>query len=354
MTRGRQSQEGGDASVNLQAQGNITVGLSHTETRRVAMDVFEANFIRLRDEAAALVWERAETFLRSFLEQSTRQGLTTIPEGGNPDFQAAFFSAQRDYARSGDADLGDLLVQLLVDRARVEQRDLRQIVLNESLMVAPKLTPDQLDALSLILILKHSGLPRVESLADFHVVLDDLLLPFIAGASHKLSAYQHLEYVGCAATSAFEMPTHTPFIERYPGLFTKGFPPGYGFVHLNLTEAQQDQLTIPARHKIPDRPELEFVQINAIDDEAEDELIERVGVHPGSVPRLKQLQKENLLHLEEVRGFLIEVRPEMARYFDIWDETPMKSMTLTSVGISIAHANIKKQTGYDFDLTKWM
>src|SRR5215210_5902770 len=106
MKRGKQSQEGGDASANLQAQGNITVGLSHTETSQVAMDVFEANFIRLRDEAAALVWERAETFLRSFLEQATRQGLTTIPEGRNPDFQAALFSAQRDYARSGDADLG--------------------------------------------------------------------------------------------------------------------------------------------------------------------------------------------------------------------------------------------------------
>jgi hypothetical protein len=44
----------------------------------------------------------------------------------------------------------------------------------------------------------------------------------------------------------------------------------------------------------------------------------------------------------------------MAWYFDIWDETPMKSKTLTSVGIAIAHANIKKRTDRDLNLSIWM
>lgn len=225
-------------------------------------------------------------------------------------------------------------MQLLVDRARVKQRDLQQIVLNESLTVAPKLTPDQLDALSLIFILKHGALPRVEGVADFHLVLDDLVLPFVAGASHRPSAYQHLEYVGCAVKNALAIDAHIPFTQRYPGLFTKGFPADYGFKYLKVTEAQQEQLTIPARHKVPDRPDLDLVQINATDDEAEDELIERLRIDPGSVPRLKQLQKENLLSLEEVRGYLIETRHEIARYFDIWAGMLINSMTLTTVGIA--------------------
>jgi hypothetical protein len=352
MTRGKQSQEGGDASVNIQAQGDITLGPNYLEVRQIAIDVYRANMLELREVAAEIARERAESFLDTFLRKAAEDGQTEIPEGSSPDFQYALFSAQRDYARSGDEDVGELLVQLLVDRARVEQRDLQQIVLNESLTVASKLTLDQLDALSLILILKHGGLPRVESLDEFHLVLDDLLLPFVAGASDRQSAYQHLEYVGCVVTHAFEMPAHTPFIERYPGLFTKGFPPS--FSNLELPEAQKALLSIPARHKVPDRPDLKLVRINATDDEAEDELIERVGVDPGSVPRLKQLQKENLLRLEEVREYLIDARSEMAWYFDIWDETPMKSKTLTSVGIAIAHANIKKRTGRDLNLSIWM
>lgn len=52
------------------------------------------------------------------------------------------FSAQKEHARIGDEDLGDLLVQLLVDRTKVRDRNLVQIALNESLEVAPKLTPD--------------------------------------------------------------------------------------------------------------------------------------------------------------------------------------------------------------------
>jgi hypothetical protein len=245
MMRGRQSQEGGDASVNLQAGSDITLGANYLEVRQIAMDVFEANFLKLRDEAASLAHKRAEVFIAAFLQEAARNGLPEIPEAKNPDFQYVLFSAQRDYARSGNLDLGELLVQLLVDRARVEERDLKQIVLNESLTVAPKLTSDHLDALSLVFILKYRGLPRIESLADFHLVLDDLVLPFVAGASHKLSAYQHLEYVGCAVTTQILTDAHTPFTSRYPGLFTKGFPPDNGFQYMKLTEAQQEQLTIP-------------------------------------------------------------------------------------------------------------
>jgi hypothetical protein len=113
MTRGRQSQKSGDSSVSIQAHGDVTVGLTLGETRQVVMDMFEANFIRLRDEAAERVWERAEFFLKSFLEEAAREGLTKIPDGRNPDFQYVLYSAQRDYARSGDEDLGELLVTAL-------------------------------------------------------------------------------------------------------------------------------------------------------------------------------------------------------------------------------------------------
>jgi hypothetical protein len=63
--------------------------------------------------------------------------------------QYAVFTAQREFARSGDDQLGDILVDILVDRTKEPDRSLLQIVLNESLNVAPKLTADQLAAFCL-------------------------------------------------------------------------------------------------------------------------------------------------------------------------------------------------------------
>lgn len=56
----------------------------------------------------------------------------------------------------------------------------------------------------------------------------------------------------------------------------------------------------------------------------------------------------------EIRAELIAALPWMAQLFDLWDSTPIKNLTLTSVGIALAHANMKKRTGRDFDLSIWL
>ena len=44
----------------------------------------------------------------------------------------------------------------------------------------------------------------------------------------------------------------------------------------------------------------------------------------------------------------------MAQLFELWGRTPILNLTLTSVGIAIAHANNKKRTGCDFDPSTWI
>lgn len=93
MTRGRQSQEGGDASVNLQSGRDITLGPNYLEVRQIAMDVYRANMMELRELAAEIARERAESLLDAFLRRAADQGQKEIPEASSPDFQHALFSA---------------------------------------------------------------------------------------------------------------------------------------------------------------------------------------------------------------------------------------------------------------------
>lgn len=166
MMGDRQSQKSGDSSTNYQAQRDIVVyGPSVTEVREIAMDVFKANFYELSEKAYKDVFVRAGAFADAFLTKAMEDGQEKIPEAENPDFQYALFSAQREYARVGDEDLGELLVQLLVDRSKIEDRTLIQIVLNQSLAVAPMLTPEQLDALTLIFLINHT----INNLSLIHI-----------------------------------------------------------------------------------------------------------------------------------------------------------------------------------------
>jgi hypothetical protein len=57
---------------------------------------------------------------------------------------------------------------------------------------------------------------------------------------------------------------------------------------------------------------------------------------------------------QEIRDKCIEIRPYMNDLFTIWSDSPMKNFTLTSVGMAIAHANIKRLVGEFANLSIWI
>ena len=130
--------------------------------------------------------------------------------------QYAIFTAQREYARSGDKQLGDILVDILVDRSKEDGRSILQIVLNESLEVAPKLTSDQLATLSVAFTLKYSRFTRMTSLSVMKEYIEQHIAPFIADLTTKNSCYQHLEYAGCASISLGSAQIENIFLETSP------------------------------------------------------------------------------------------------------------------------------------------
>lgn len=57
---------------------------------------------------------------------------------------------------------------------------------------------------------------------------------------------------------------------------------------------------------------------------------------------------------KEIQKKVIENRDYMENLFDVWNGSFMVGLHLTSVGIAIAHANIKKITGEFTDLSIWI
>lgn len=343
-----QIQKAGDKSTNIQA-GNITVsvGASVSEVRAIALDVFRANFIELSGNAKDVARKRAEEITEDFLRNLQKQHAPGLAQAQEPDFQHALFTVQKEYARCGDKALRDLLVDLLVDRTKHPSRTILQIVLNESLAVAPKLTTDQLAALSMIFLFKYSIVNGIANQQAFWEHLDRYVSPFAHLLNPKAPCYQHLEYSGCGAVGLGTVALAETLRRNYGGLFSKGF---------ETAQLAAKQLLMPESNPF-------FTvclndggrrQVAALNEEVIRSEGARLALREDEISKLVSLHNETMMNHAEVEECVVKARAYMRNLFDVWNSSLMNRFTLTSVGIAIGHVNVKKNVGDFTDLSIWI
>jgi hypothetical protein len=352
MLRNKQEQQAGDYSTNVQAGNDVNLqqnnyGLSYREVKDVALDIFEANFSRLSITAQRVAKERAEEITTAFLDELQHKAPEAIDSMKEPDMQYALLMAQKEYARTGDQNLSEVLVDILVERSKLQERSLMQIVLNESLEIVPKLTNGQLNTLSLLFILKYTANSNVLSIDSLKSYLKKMIVPFMVELTKTHSHYQHLEYTGCGTISMGEIDLATIFTNNYGGLFSRGF--SLEEVNGDLDEILRgNHLLISCLHNSS------LFQINAINEQVLLQKCKELSINDEHARKLSSLQQRSQMSKDEIFNFLVNLCPAISNLIDIWNNSSMKNMTLTTVGISLAHANIRRITSDDLDLSKWI
>lgn len=344
----KQVQKSGDDSLNIQAKSvSIQTGLTYSDVKEIALDVFKDNFVHLSEVAADTANKRAEEITENFLNELKKQNREALNQAQDPDFQYSLFTVQKEYAKSGDKNLGDLLVDILVERTKVDQKGLLQIVLNESLAVAPKLTTSQLCALSIIFSLKYTRYLRMYSLNILKTYLETRIAPFAKDLPKSQASYQHLVFTGCGSISIGSSSITSILKTHYPGVFTKGF---------SKEQFDNEIGQIPGSEKvlIPCLRDNSLFQINATDFESLKDIVKKNGILDSEYPKIKSFWNKYLISDEELKMDLINKNKSMAIIYDIWENSPMKSTSLTSVGIAIAHAFTRSKTGDSDDLSIWI
>ena len=344
-----QAQEATDGSTAVQAgrDAYVKVGLSYGEAKEVALDVFRANFLQMVGEAKEAATQRAEEITEKFLEKLQRENPAGMDQARSPDLQYGLFTVQREYARTADTNLGDLLVDVLVDRTKHPERDMLQIVLNECLNVAPKLTENQLAALSVLFFLKYCDTRAVVSLNALGEQLDKFIQPFVDLLPSSSVAFQHLQFAGCGSIQIGTTSLEEIIFQRYQGLFVRGFDPvllsGCAFL-FNLSQQIISRSSVdPTKHLV-----------RAQNREHLDDILKACRISPADAERVKAAFNQNRLSADEIRLECIGLRPYLERLFGLWKKTDLHNFTLTSVGLALGHANIKRLAGEFADLSIWV
>lgn len=341
-----QIQDVGAGGVAIQAAGNVTIGTSAAEVRQIALDMARLTFFELAGAAKETLNARVEEITDKVISKLEREYPEGLRKAIDPDFQYALLTVQKQYGRTGDQELGDLLVELLVDRSKHDQRDILQIVLNESLEVAPKLTVPQLAALAIMFLFRYTkdhGVVSDEKLTEY---FDEYVLPFSDLLVKNTSTYQHLEFAGCGSVGAGSRGLEHAFLIHYPGLFSKGFA---------LSEAESVLHLLGKDFLMVCVNDATKFQIKCLDDAQLNLIIEHTKAVGEQENLIRTLYSKNRMDVKEVRKKCVGLRPYMENVFSCWEDSYMESFNLTSVGMAIGHANIKQAIGREFaDLSIWI
>lgn len=347
MLNREQGQSVTDNSCAIQVGGDVNVGLSYSEAKDLALTVFEANFYRLAEIAKGTARQRAEEITESFLDKLKTENPLGLEQANDPDFQCSLFNAQKGYARCGDKELEDLLVNLLVDRTRQDERNLIQVVLNESIKTAPMLTRDQYPALAIAFLLRHT---RNHSIIDKFTLgnyFDVMIKPFLAGLSVSETSYRHIEFCGCGSISINSISLEKIFRNTYQALFQNGIDIDE-FNKIDLPDVLKESCFMKAMHNN------DKLQIRFMDKDALMEYLESEKVAKDYIDRIYSIFDNNTMSEAEIKSRCIEIRPYMTDVFDRWSSSSISHLQLTSVGVAIGHSYLKHITGDSSSLSVWI
>lgn len=220
----KQDARGGENSTVNQAGGDVKVsttinyGMGYTETKDLFMDLFHIEFTKLGKDVEHLINERAEKIVVDYLNKLVQEDPNLIQNTKNPDIRYDIIEAQKAYARLGDQEMADLLVKILVERTKSTENTFKNIALNESLSVIPKLTSKQIDVITLIYLVRYySFVPEFKMPFNFYY---QTLVNFLAvEIPNSEMFYQHLQYSGCLSISIGSSSFASIFMHKFPHLF---------------------------------------------------------------------------------------------------------------------------------------
>ncbi len=344
----KKNQRSGHNSINIQSE-NITVGgITYSEVKEIAMDVFKSNFIELSKDAFVIAEERVRELVDNYLKKLQEENTELTISAKDPDLQYDLFQAQSGYARNGSKYLLNILTEILVDKTKASSvESLLKIILSEAITTVGKLTEQQLNSISVIFLVRYLLHRRPRTMEDLLELIKTYLIPLFDDFPMEQTSALHLQYTGCAHRDMGKERLEQLFRMNYEGLFR---------IPIDWPKMDEIEFMHPGARKvftgIPRKNDLSMFTLDMLDQKEFFALCEAEGIHPEkakSIYKSTELQDPN-----DVKQSVIEKIPDAIDVFEKWNRSSVGSLRLTTVGIAIGQANLKSKFNMGFELQKWL
>lgn len=336
-------QKTGNYSKAIQAGRDViekptfNVGMSVSEVQQLIDLNWNANFYKLESVAKNIAHDLAFEFREYFLSKLQKEYSEGLNQAKDPLFATAIYEAQKDYALSGgDDDLAVILMDLLVELSKNPNRNSFQLVINEAKKTAHKLTNEHLAALALSLYIFGIEFYTINNQEKLGLQFDEFILPIVSQLSTNRACYQHLVYCGCCYFQPIGQSLETALLNKYTGLFLNGHD--LEDIKKTLPEVDLDAHNLLIKcFNNSDR-----VQLNALNIRHLKSFIDKSTIDKSYHDQIINLFRSSQMKDNEIRDKCIEIRPFMEEVYKIWTTSSLSTMGLTSVGMALGFAHLKK------------
>jgi HPt (histidine-containing phosphotransfer) domain-containing protein len=339
-------QRSGDNSQNIQA-AVANFGLGYEDVLAVVSNYVDTKLSTLSQAAYEEARDRVEELTVNYLRKIQDHHPEALENARDPGVQSAILDAQSAYAKMGDSDLGQVLVEMLVKRTESTDRNVQQLALTEAIAATGKLSYRHVNLVTALFltIAVTFGAPRDPD--TLYSILRTHLSPFLKGLSASDSDIQYLADTGATRIELLsQRQVASSFQETYPGLFCKGVS---SETTPSIKKYEGTSLVIPC---IRDNS---LLQVNATSVRQLESALLQLGMEDAK-EELTMLLRDNPMSEEEIEQELVDRVPGMESFIRLWKSTVLKSSMPSIVGMAIAHANVKKTLGSNFmaDLGIWI
>lgn len=348
---GGQKQSAEDGSIAVQAAGDVTISQGLTSVQMVEiLSALSSHVNTLVSSTREEMEGRLKSLEESIIERFATDSTTRAEAFRDPDFLAATLDAQKAFARSGEDGLKTMLTDLVAQRSKNTSRNRLTLTLNDAIQKVGSIPQSDLNTLSLIFLLKnvkHNGLVNLEGLAEF---LSDSATSLLDDVSISESAFNYLAAHGCLLplgigeySSALEF-----LIKTYGQLVTKGE------TEENFRNVFSDYDILTWAGLIVDSPYGRGLKRFSIAGSEMAKILGQIGVFGDHAERYATLVASAMPSKEEFIEVMSVHFPRVDDFLSIYNETVFRSSRLTSIGIALAHANLKTSPFLETDLSVWI
>lgn len=330
----------GGNSQNIQAETvNITVLQAPEDLSALGRQLMQKDLSGMTSMASEEAKSRAAVLSEAYLKALAASGKVNIDFAKEPSYQHSLYDAHVGYTKNPTDETLEILVDVLIERSEENLDSLYRNVLEDSIVVAPKLTQKQLNALSLVLVIGNATYFSVTNQAKFKEFFKEHILPLANEVSVEPSTFLHLEYLGCCNTSVMSYDLVKSIRAHYSGIFSKGF----SMEDISGLPEEKEVILPLIDVCINDKDKYQFKALN------ESNLKERLHAQLLGDEVMKSaisLHNDSTLNEIEMRAKLeLMLGDDFTALLDLWSESGFTNMRLTSVGLLLGHINFKKRTG---------
>lgn len=341
-----QKQRSGDNSQNIQAVV-ANFGMGYEDVLAVVSNYVDSRLAALSQSAFEEARDRVEEFTVNYIHRIQGESPEVLENTRDPGVQSALLDAQSAYAKMGDEDLGQVLVEMLAKRTETTERNVQQLALAEAIVATGKLSYQHVRVLTALFLTLAVTFGAPTSPEDLYQRLRTNLSPILDGLTFSDADIQYLADTGATRielVSSRAIPS--TLRETYPGLYCKGL----------------DREVFPAVKKYENGPMIipcirnpALLQVNASSRNHLEAMLPQLGLE-GEKGELLSLLTGNPMDNAEIQRELTNNVPGMGEFIELWEGGVLKNSVPSIVGIAIAHANLKATSSDNFtaDLNIWI